>query len=70
MYTKLDSLIVQAIKNGKHPMNDLWVGLAAYRIAEETSRSCDRIIDGRMTALKRLGHIAFDRRRAKWTTQF
>lgn len=70
MYTKLDSLIVQAIKNGKHPFYDESTFAEVRRIAEETGRQKSRVIDGRMTALKRLGHIAFDRQRAKWTTQF
>lgn len=70
MYTKLDSLIVQAIKNGKHPLHDAPVGFEAQRIARGNEREERLVIDGRMTALKRIGHIAFDRRHAKWTTQF
>ena len=70
MYTKLDSLIVQAIKNDRTPLYEGGVRAEAQRIAKETGRNEARVIDGRMTALKRLGHITFDRRRAKWTTQF
>lgn len=70
MYTKLDSLIVQAIKNDRTPLYEGGVRVEAQRIAKATGRDEARVIDGRMTALKRLGHIAFDRQRAKWTTQF
>jgi len=70
MYTKLDSLIVQAVKNGKHPQYDREVSAEAKRLADAMGREGFRVTDGRMTALKRIGHITFDRRRAKWTTQF
>ena len=69
-YTKIDSLIVQAVKHGKHPRYDNDVSAEAARLADALGRESFRVVDGRMTALKRIGHIAFNRSEAKWTTIF
>lgn len=61
MYDTIDSLILEACEKGEHPFNYRPVYLEANRLAKETHRHSERIIDGRLTALKRQGQIIFQR---------
>ena len=57
MYKKLDSLIVDAIKNKKESkVSELMEGavlVEVKRIAESCGREEFRVLDGRLTALKK-----------------
>lgn len=61
MYKKLDSLIVDAIKNKKESkFSELMEGdvlIEAKRIAESCGREEFRVLDGRLKALKKRGVI-------------
>jgi hypothetical protein len=59
-YDKLDALIVEAIKNDpRSPIYDRACDQEASRIADPVRRDSFRVIDGRMTALKKQGRIAY-----------
>ncbi len=61
MYKKLDGLIVDAIKNKKESkFSELMEGdvlAEVKRIAESCGREEFRVLDGRLTALKKQGKI-------------
>ena len=61
MYKKLDSLIVDAIKNKKeYKFSELMEGdvlAEVKRIAESCGREEFKVLDGRLTALKKQGKI-------------
>jgi hypothetical protein len=63
MYDKLDALIVGAIQDKQEAkFNDIYLGDVsdeARRIAQLTKRDAYRVVDGRLTALKRRGLIRF-----------
>jgi hypothetical protein len=56
-YDNLDGLIVQAIERGANPLYDRWVNTEARLIGDELGREAFRIVDGRLTALKKAGRI-------------
>lgn len=56
-YAELDSLIIEAIAQRKHPFYSRIVTPEATRLAEFTGRVEDRIIDGRLQALRKAGRI-------------
>ena len=61
-YDKLDSLIVEAIKEGRNSLrniNSRSVFDEALRIYSITKRNTDRIVDGRLQALRRRGLIVY-----------
>jgi hypothetical protein len=59
-YEKLDSLIIKAIyENERNPMYKRDVAAEALRIAKATGRDDMRIIDGRLTALRKAGVIRY-----------
>jgi hypothetical protein len=60
VYQKLDSLIIKAVsKNRASPMYDPDVCVEARRIADATGRNDMRVIDGRLTALRKSGAIRY-----------
>jgi len=59
-YNKLDSLIIRTISQGdRNPMYNPDVFAEARRIEEETGRNRMRVIDGRLTALRKSGAIRY-----------
>jgi hypothetical protein len=59
-YEKLDSLIIKAIsEHNRNPIYNRDVAVEALRIARETGRSDMRVVDGRLTALSKLGLILY-----------
>lgn len=56
-YAKMDSLIIEAIKDGKNPLYEMQCAVEAGRIAVETGRDDFRVIDGRLQALRKAGKI-------------
>ena len=64
-YDKLDDLIVNAIKSGKSSFSDIMktaVWDEALRISGFLGRDTDRIVDGRLQALRKRGlirHLSF-----------
>ena len=60
-YDKLDSLIFETIKQGRSVFsfifNSKLVFDEAHRISSATGRDTDRIVDGRLQALKKRGVI-------------
>ena len=57
MYETLDKLIIDAIACGKNPLYAGSVSAEAERIALNTVRKAFRIVDGRLTALRKAGVI-------------
>lgn len=65
-FDELDAAIVSRIANGgPHPMRCANCLLAAVK-AMRSNQDSMRVIDGRMTALKKANRIAYSRRLAKW----
>lgn len=60
-YQKLDAQIIESIMAGEHPLYSRIV-TEAKRIAEATGREEFRVVDGRLTALRKAGKIAADRK--------
>ena len=59
-YEKLDAMILDAIFRGdRNPMYDKDVFVEAWRIGEETGRKRMRVINGRLTALRKLEKIKY-----------
>ena len=62
-YDKLDALIVDAIKGGCHSFASIFSGRSlideAMRLSHAIGRDTDRIVDGRMQALRRRGLIVY-----------
>ena len=62
-YEKLDSLIVETIKQGRNSFsfifNSKLVLDEAHRISSANGRDTDRIVDGRLQALRRRGVIVY-----------
>ena len=56
-YSKLDELIIKAISNKKNPLDCFDCMLLSSKIARENCRERYRVIDGRMTQLKKSGKI-------------
>ena len=60
-YDKLDSLIVEAIKAGGNSFSLIFLRMRVFdeanRIAQETNRVPDRIVVGRLQALRKRGLI-------------
>lgn len=65
MYDVLDLRIVKAIRNGYSPLYERHVTTEARRIAEATGRETFRVIDGRVTALKKAGKIRYFKQKDK-----
>ena len=61
-YDKLDALIVDSIKGGCHSFSSMFSGRSlfdeAMRLSNAIGRDTDRIVDGRLQALRRRGVIA------------
>ena len=61
-YEKLDALIVDAIKGGCHSFSSIISGRSLFdetlRLSHAIGRDTDRIVDGRLQALRRRGVIA------------
>ena len=68
MYSALDQLIVDALKNGPLPLRQLNrdCNATVARIARETNRDAFRVFDGRLQILKKRGLIYFDKEIKKW----
>jgi hypothetical protein len=62
MYEKLDSLILNAIRDGRSPLYTSAVDEEAERIAEATGRESFRVLDGRIQHLRKKGRICWKRR--------
>ena len=62
-YDKLDSLIVDAIKGGCHSFASILSGRSLFdetlRLSHAIGRDTDRIVDGRLQALRRRGLIVY-----------
>lgn len=56
-YEQLDSLILEAIGARRNPLYADTCAAEAKRLAEATGREPFRVIDGRLTALKKAGRI-------------
>ena len=56
-YEELDKLIVDAVKASKSPLYDNATNEEASRIEKATGRDSDRVIDGRLQALRKKGVI-------------
>ncbi len=56
-YSMLDVAIVMTIHAGKHPLDDRRVNDIAFTIAVKHRRDADRVIDGRLQALRKAGKI-------------
>jgi len=69
-YDTIDALILSAILSRKSPLYELNVNAEASRLASNTGRKAFRIIDGRMTALKKSGRIEFRRGEPKGPRQW
>ena len=60
LYEKLDLLIITAVSKGnRNPRRDLDVFAEAQRIANTTRQYTMRVIDGRLTALRKSGAIHY-----------
>lgn len=73
IYKLLDEAILNEIKFKQdagmklNPLCNYWINKEAEKFMNETGRSVDRIIDGRLTALKNQKKIKFDRSTvSKW----
>jgi len=71
MYATLDAAILDALKAGNVlPFNLLWcrtsIRSEADRIARETDRSSFRVLDGRITALRKRSLIEPAPKKAGW----
>lgn len=65
-FDELDAAIVARIANGgPHPMHCPYCQVASHNVMR-SNQDAMRVIDGRMTALKKAGRIAYSRRLAKW----
>lgn len=58
-YSTLDRLIEAAIEAGKNPLYERDVSREAERLAVAMEREGFRVIDARLTALKKVGRIVF-----------
>ena len=62
-YDKLDALIVDAIKGGCHSFASIFSGRSlfdeAMRLSHAIGRDTQRIVDGRLQALRRRGLIVY-----------
>lgn len=58
-YEPLDHLIVSAIKRRRNPLYDADVSAEAKIIGAAMGREPFRVVDGRLTALKKAGRIVF-----------
>ena len=59
MYAELDSRILDAIQQNNRCLYDRRVREEANRIAEAAGRNADRVIDGRVQALRKRGVIEY-----------
>lgn len=66
MYDLLDSLILAAVEQEKHPLYERRCFAEASRIAKATGREDFRVIDGRIQALRKAGKIRADRKTRSW----
>ena len=58
-YKELDAQIAAAVKRGRSPIYASEVSQEASRIAQATGRETNRVIDGRLQALRKAGVIEF-----------
>ena len=62
-YDKLDSLIVDSIKGGCHSFSAIFKSRGVFdeamRLSHAVGRDTDRIVDGRLQALRRRGLIVY-----------
>ena len=62
-YDKLDALIVDAIKGGCHSFSSIISGRSLFdetlRLSRAIGRDAQRIVDGRLQALRRRGVIVY-----------
>jgi len=56
-YDELDKRIVEAVTKRKNPLYDKRINEEAARIAAGTGREDCRLMDGRLTALRKAGKI-------------
>jgi len=71
LYEGIDRLIVEHVRTTRQPVSPLYarsVHSEAERIAEITGRHAMRVIDGRLTALKKRGVIHYSRELRAWAT--
>lgn len=61
MYDLIDKHILSACRQGRHPFYQQEVYQEAKLLSKATGRNPTRIIDGRLTALRRRGVIVFAR---------
>ena len=62
MYEKLDQLIIKAIQNRKPHLYEKQVHKEAMKIVKLSGRDKFRVIDGRISALKKQGKIIFKKK--------
>lgn len=62
-YNALDVLIVQTVRGGATTFNAIFtnsdVKKEAQRLARISKRDADRVVDGRLQALRKLGRLVF-----------
>lgn len=63
-YDHLDVLILEAVGRGDNPLYARQVDTEARRLADEMRRDAFRVIDGRLSALKKCGHIVHRSKKA------
>ena len=59
-YDRLDAVIIAAIREGRRPLYARTVSAEASQLAAESGREEFRVIDGRLQALRKAGHIEHD----------
>ena len=77
-YDNLDALIVKAIQSSARPLYDRDVNTEARLLADLMGRDAFRVIDGRLSALKKAGRIVWQSRneaaakgkRGGWSVQW